>query len=390
MPNPLIIHQAGHRGNYPAYGAMLLVCVALIGLAAACRNWRTPAGSAGVAQYMLVETLRVGDEAAGDTVLFGNVIDITVDAKGRLYVLDQLWPCICVFSSTGELADVIGREGAGPGEFNFATGVTIGPGDSVYVFDRGLNRLTAFTPVNYDYAYSIPLRAIDVDVLVPTEMLGATPRGLLVKYVMFFTSTIEKEGFESVRLLDWQGKVAAGSVAQQPRGQSLPFETERSVIDYALPFGRRPFFAADYGGTLYHGWNETIRIETATWDAEEQHVIESSHDPVPITEAERDSILARSSENWRDRIREAMPNTKSAYNALLPDDDGRLWLQLSSLEGASETTWVIVDAESGAAIGQTTLPHAVELYAVRRGKAVGTVQHEPHDAPLVIVWDVET
>ena len=69
-------------------------------------------------QIGLVEMLRLGDESAGDTVLFGWIDGfVTVDGAGRIFVGETQEAKIYVFSATGELLTVVGQPGEGPGEF---------------------------------------------------------------------------------------------------------------------------------------------------------------------------------------------------------------------------------------------------------------------------------
>jgi hypothetical protein len=46
----------------------------------------------------------------------------------------------------GKFIRKIGREGKGPGEFQYINGIVVGPHDTVYVFDRNLLRMTVIDP----------------------------------------------------------------------------------------------------------------------------------------------------------------------------------------------------------------------------------------------------
>ena len=83
-----------------------------------------------------------------------------------------------------------------------------------------------------------------------------------------------------------------------------------------------------------------------------------------------------------------MPDTKPAYMALLADDKGGLWVKLSWPEGALETTWMVLDGESGAIVATTKLPVHMDLYAVRGGKAYGIIDGEETGVELVAVWNI--
>lgn len=53
---------------------------------------------------------------------------------------------IRVFGSDGQFLRLLGRSGSGPGEYRRITGLSVGPNDSLYVFDGRASRLTVYTP----------------------------------------------------------------------------------------------------------------------------------------------------------------------------------------------------------------------------------------------------
>ena len=69
------------------------------------------------------------------------------DAQGRFFMPGLPLTRILVFDSAGHFHSSIGRAGEGPGEFQRVTGILTTPdGDSVYIADFVLRRLTALTP----------------------------------------------------------------------------------------------------------------------------------------------------------------------------------------------------------------------------------------------------
>jgi DNA-binding beta-propeller fold protein YncE len=71
---------------------------------------------------------------------------MTLDrAAHRIYVTDTLRHQMLMFTTDGHLIRTIGKRGAGPGEFNFPTAVTISKG-VVYVVDAMNFRIQSFTP----------------------------------------------------------------------------------------------------------------------------------------------------------------------------------------------------------------------------------------------------
>lgn len=65
---------------------------------------------------VMTEVLRIGDEAAGDTIYFGySVWDVETDSRGRILVTDNSEPGFRVFTSEGVLIHQVGSEGVAPG-----------------------------------------------------------------------------------------------------------------------------------------------------------------------------------------------------------------------------------------------------------------------------------
>jgi sugar lactone lactonase YvrE len=72
----------------------------------------------------------------------GMVLDA---ASRRLYITDTLRHQVVVFGLDGTLIRAIGKRGAGPGEFNFPTALTLSAG-RLYVVDAMNFRIQSFTP----------------------------------------------------------------------------------------------------------------------------------------------------------------------------------------------------------------------------------------------------
>ena len=70
---------------------------------------------------------------------------VHIDRHSRYFVYGGSAPYFWVFDSSGRITHRIGRRGEGPGEFSRVTGIAFGEADSVFVFDRPLQRVTVYT-----------------------------------------------------------------------------------------------------------------------------------------------------------------------------------------------------------------------------------------------------
>ena len=100
--------------------------------------------AAQVEGWSAVLDLSVGGEADTD-IWFSRTTDLAVGCDGRIYVLDSGVRMVHVFDDGGRSIGSIGRHGGGPGEFEIPSAVGW-HGDTLWVSDRRLFRLSLFTP----------------------------------------------------------------------------------------------------------------------------------------------------------------------------------------------------------------------------------------------------
>ncbi len=93
---------------------------------------------------------------SAESGFFGSFMSLTMDSRGRLYGTDlnvDPWR-IRVFDRSGKLLRVIGKQGAGPGEHQAVFPPVFGPGDTMFVLDPRLLRITALSP-SYTFIRSL-------------------------------------------------------------------------------------------------------------------------------------------------------------------------------------------------------------------------------------------
>lgn len=79
-----------------------------------------------------------------DDVLIGMMSDIAVDSDNNIIVADPLSHHIVKFSPTGQVLEIIGSKGKGPGEFLLPLAIELNSKDELFVLDLNTRRISVF------------------------------------------------------------------------------------------------------------------------------------------------------------------------------------------------------------------------------------------------------
>lgn len=102
------------------------------------------------------EVYRIGSVDGGSWESFSVLVAAGFDARGHLYLLDGHDPRLTVVDPRGELVQMVGRAGDGPGEFRRPLAMAVLPDGHVVVSDAGHRGLLVFDPTGA-FARSVPL-----------------------------------------------------------------------------------------------------------------------------------------------------------------------------------------------------------------------------------------
>lgn len=341
----------------------------------------------------LEEILRLGDESAGDTILFGSISQIVVNGRGDIIVAEDNPFLIHSFGSNGAYLDPIGGQGQGPGEFLYFSGPVIGPADSVYLWEMLTNRVLIYDPDDFSWVRSIEV-GDDGDKQI-NSLIGVIENGFIVAKSLppFLESddglwSINDDYHYELTKVNSNGNYEAdliGTVAA--REMIYNIEENRGLNFISVPFARSPTWAVGPDDVLYYGWSDAIEITLVSADRATREVISYGHDPVPITEAEMDEEQPEDA-LFREILAAHEPHeTKPAFQTFVVDEMGHVWIKLSTREDVVQAEWLILNRESQA-VGSATLPVAVNLEVIRGGYAYGRYQ-ESGEAPMVVVYEIQ-
>ena len=333
----------------------------------------------------LTEGLRVSET---DAFYFGSIAGLDVTTDGRMVVLDEeATHVLKVLRPDGTLLDTLGRRGQGPGEFQDPATVEVARGDSVYVFDQDLNRLTVFAP--------LPSAAVARSAVITSEkahVVGVRVLGdrLAAELTPGYT---RKEGLYRPSPNTWytiEGTAASGDslLSTQRQRVATSFEGQGAMIGN-LPFGRTTRVTVGPEGRLYHGVTDSLRIHATSLDGTTEAVASVPAAPVPVTEAERDSTLTDFPSTLRRLIAPGLPETKPAFTDLIVAPTGQLWVRrpTEGREPEAVSWWVL--SPDTKTVHEIQLPVDVDLEVVQNGKAYGTATTE-RGAPAVVRYRIES
>lgn len=321
----------------------------------------------------LERVLSIGADDEADDVLFGSIIGlVAVAGDGTILVGDRQDPKIYVFAPDGQLVATIGSEGEGPGEFTRLSAIHVGASDTLYAFDVRQNRITAFEPASFEYAYDVTV-AEDSAGNSPLAFTGVLDSGFVVAYDETYDETVvQGNGFGSERFMYARFVARSGAARGKPLARLPSTEWLGILSGNTLSFSRRPFsgdpiFRMGPGGTLYSGSTRGRNIAiNGAQRATATHAIEA----IPVRQHELDEILEGRSPDMANRVRRADHyRTRPFYSTFRVDDTGRLWIRPTPADPDAEAArWLILNAESRI-VGQAELPSDVYLQVVSRDKA---------------------
>jgi hypothetical protein len=286
----------------------------------------------------LTQVMSIGEIDGPPEVAFGSIQAFTADWQNRFYTYDGKDKQIRAYDATGKFLRLIGRSGAGPGEYKWVFGMGILSDSILALFDISNARITFFHPSGK------LLRT-----LPQPRATNGFDHGFAVDHSGLLTYRVPpKVGGASDVELPVEGPSKGMKVSD---GYALRINAEGSLVD-SIPIPppgpqQRGFYlmGADGGnlnfmssyhaavspaGAVVFGQSSSYRfvIRPAKGPV---RVVEHPWTPVPVGSAERANWMEwveyfRKRDN--NRFNYTIPRTKPAYRDLFADQDGRIWVSV--------------------------------------------------------------
>lgn len=287
----------------------------------------TSAGSAQVAQQLeLVRELSIGQADGAPEYAFGSLGPMAIGPTGAFFLFDFSDTQLRRYDSAGRFLGLVGRAGAGPGEYRQVLGLAMHGDSLLLVFDPGNGRITVFDSAG-TYRRSIPFnrgtfygeKAFAVDqggLIYVRASLNTGPREGSAAPTQFVRLRLDGTFVDSIPL-PVEGAEGWPFVLLTADGARWSFPT-RTVYNI-LPMGG-----------LVTANTSSYRITVAPTGSSPR-IIERPHTPLPLTGPERAEWQA-----WADYFASrpgathvsTIPRVKPAIRDLFVDRAGHLWVNV--------------------------------------------------------------
>ena len=280
----------------------------------------------------LREDFMIGGEAAEGKYVLSRPYDMALDAGENLYVVDVREKNLKVFDKDGKYVKTMGRPGQGPGEFEFPMAVCILPaGNEIVVLD---NRQISVFNLEGAFLRRSPIKGLSSGVQADGQ------GNLFIAEVAIPSGQMTLKKY----LPDMSREPEAVLSCQQDLGKN--------------PFKPRVLWILDQNGRIVFGESKTYEIRIIDSQGRVLKRIIRDHDPVRVTQEEKDDLAGRTSKVLGPEAAKSMEfcSHHSAYRSFFPDDGGRLFVQTWERSADGRQDIYDIFDEEGRYIARATLP----------------------------------
>lgn len=333
------------------------------------------------------------EAASGDDVLLSRVDALDIASDGRVYVVDGASEGVLVLGADLTYKGSIGRRGDGPGEFKHLTVAQVLPGDSLFVFDADLQRITLFASQADGPEYARPVwgpTRTGSGAYKPAAAAYRHPGngsllGVFRLAYMASGSDVGERRYHVLRHLyeNHEGQ-HADSVFAFPSGEALVVRRGwikgGAVMVTTHPFGRRPYWSLLGHDRLVYVHSHAVSAQVIDWDGRSVSSFSYDLKPIPVTDAEVDAEADEMKAETARLFRDGAPYVWPPVAGLVGDDQERIWLAIRKTDRAV-LEWAAF-TQDGTHAASVLLPANFRVLAVRDGRLVG-VDVDAYDVPTI-------
>ncbi len=352
-------------------------------MAAVCILWTHPVGGQGLDdlpnwRVSSSPIISIGHVDGPEPYLLYDVTSLRVTSRGRIIVANAGTREVRVFDSDGVFVEAVGRRGQGPGEYQHLTGIELFARDSMIVFDRDLRRLSVFSPSG-QFLRSFLVEA-PAGSTAPVEALVGVGDGKAVLVGARYRDPPEyagRTGIERIPNTIFSVDLTDGVVklATDVSGTERGYIVRGSGMSFApLPHRRWAVIAAFSGG-LVVGDNALPTVRVLTPNGALQRAFDVPFAIHQLSNEERvagiDRIMARYPDLPSERVAEqgrailgfGGPMVAPRYARIIPDNDGRFWVQEYQPSGSEQEMRFVGIDQDGVPFASLRIPSGLATAA---------------------------
>ncbi len=333
------------------------------------------------------EVLRIGAPDGSGPDVFGRIRALAVDDAGTVYVLEDMEQQVRVFHADGRHWFTFGRRGEGPGELLGAGSLGRLPDGSIWVWSASGARLTLFDSEGR-FTETRSFR----DLPNPGTRARPGPDGSMIGLVfrnegLRHESQITHQFHQNLHVARFSPEV---SQVDTLAGLGI----ERTAFAGNFIVGFQPGIELDFedDGTLWGSSGPDYRILKLTSSGDTLLAFTVPHDRVPVTTAERDSVVERmpAIAGVRPELDPALiPDSKQAVRLILALGEG--WVGVFPEMGGDTGRILDVFSSDGHLVARVRLSTRLSLTPARPYFRAGLLYGVSLDAleiPYVVALDL--
>lgn len=276
----------------------------------------------------LVADWMIGEIEGAEAYQFSQVAALAVDRNGAVFVVDGGSTTIRKYSAEGRHLFSFGREGAGPGEFRYANGISVLPDGRILLRAGRNQRINVYDPAGTPIAHwAIPGPEASSRGALVTDTAGT-----VYAAITLLVSGGDRPFQLAFARLTEAGQIRDTILVPQRYERTCPRETLDASYGLRVPQTPSVLWTFSAAGVIV-GCNQSYQFDVIGLDGSVRRIVRS-WDPIAITPAEQrfwtDGLTAQmrmlQDPGWR-WTASGVPDRKPAYRALYAGERGRLWVR---------------------------------------------------------------
>ena len=343
---PLLLAACGPGADAPSSGEAVV------------RNTADPIWTAETA-WRVVEELRIGEAMNEGPDLFGSVLSFDVDARGRIYVLDDHAQEVRVFDAEGAFVRTVGGKGEGPGEFVQAGAVDVARNGEIWVMGMSLGRVSIFDSAG---TYLRGERTNAGGRIMKPYPGGFDPMG---RYNVVTPPAVTRgmarfdQSFNPIDIIPLPEDPVEGEYFERLNEDGV------ATMSASVPFQGFMTWRFSPTGTVWMLLTGRYELIETTTGGEVLRRVTKDHEPIPVTAEERERAIEdldwfTSQGGVIDRSK--IPGSKPSTASFFIDDEGNLWVEQQVAADDADDAGRVFDVFDGGGrfLGTVRLPFSLE------------------------------